>query len=96
MIEESRTLKERVQWYSSMLGKLASVAVVVARLKEVGVTNWAVACLRAGQKTRRWAVAWSWGGSEAGECEYPGGKSGWDRGELMLMERRMSPGERWR
>lgn len=61
MIEESRMLQEKVQWYSSMLGKLSSVNVVVKRLKEVGVGNWAVACLRAGQKTRRWAVAWSWG-----------------------------------
>lgn len=61
MVEESLRLKERVQWYSSMLGKLKSVHVVVARLRELGISNFAVACLRAGRKTRRWAVAWSFG-----------------------------------
>ena len=61
MIDESLVLREKVKWYSSMLGKLGSVHVVVARLKEVGVGNWAVALLRAGRKTRRWTVAWSFG-----------------------------------
>ena len=31
-------------------------------LKEVGVTNWAVVEFVQGRKTRRWGVAWSWGG----------------------------------
>ncbi|KAF2837234.1 hypothetical protein M501DRAFT_1032970 [Patellaria atrata CBS 101060] len=61
MMEESKGLKDRVQWFTSMLGKLSSLGVVVTRLKEAGVANWAVATLRAGNKTRRWAVAWSWG-----------------------------------
>ena len=61
MVEESLRLRTRVQWYSSMLGKLGSLHVVISRLKEVGVTNWAVTSLRAGKKTRRWAVAWSFG-----------------------------------
>ncbi|KAF2101529.1 hypothetical protein NA57DRAFT_33934 [Rhizodiscina lignyota] len=63
MVEESKQLKEKVQWYSSMLGKLESLRAVVAKLKEIEVSNWAVCCLRAGAKTRRWAVAWSWGDS---------------------------------
>ncbi|KAJ9619288.1 hypothetical protein H2203_008617 [Taxawa tesnikishii (nom. ined.)] len=61
MVMASRKLQQRVQWYSSMLGKLASVHQVIAKLKEIGVGNWAVTSLRAGRKTRRWAVAWSWG-----------------------------------
>ncbi len=61
MIEESEKLKERVQWYSSMLGKLSSVNEVVNRLKEKGIGNWAVTCLMAGKVTRRWVVAWSFG-----------------------------------
>lgn len=63
MVKESQALKTKVRWFTSMLGKLASVHQVVARLKEIGVTNWAATCLRAGKKTRRWAVAWSWGDS---------------------------------
>ncbi len=46
-------------WFSSMVGKRASLAIIVARLKELNITNWAVTTLRAGQRTRRWAVAWS-------------------------------------
>lgn len=61
MVEESQTLKTKVQWYTSMFGKLTSAYKVVDKLKEIGVTNWAISCLRAGNKTRRWAVAWSFG-----------------------------------
>jgi len=62
IIEESLVLREHVQWYSSMLGRLVSVHQVVAKLKEHGITNFAVTNLKAGQKTRRWAVAWSFRG----------------------------------
>jgi len=34
MIEESLVLKERVRWYSSMLGKLSSVSTLVQTLRE--------------------------------------------------------------
>ena len=61
MIDESVALKSRVQWYTSMLGKLSSVSEVVEKVKSVGVDNWAVTEFVQGQKTRRWAVAWSWG-----------------------------------
>jgi 23S rRNA (adenine1618-N6)-methyltransferase len=59
ILEESLILRERVQWYSSMLGRLASLQQLVAKLREHGVTNFAVTNLKAGHKTRRWAVAWS-------------------------------------
>jgi 23S rRNA (adenine1618-N6)-methyltransferase len=59
ILEESLVLRERVQWYSSMLGRLASLQQLVAKLREHGVTNFAVTNLKAGHKTRRWAVAWS-------------------------------------
>lgn len=65
MIDESVTLKTRIQWYTSMLGKLSSVNKVVEKLKSVGLDNWAVTEFIQGQKTRRWAVAWSWGGMRA-------------------------------
>ena len=61
MIDESKILKERCQWYTSMLGKYSSVEIIVGNLRGAGVDNWAVKDLVQGNKTRRWAVAWSWG-----------------------------------
>ena len=61
MIEESDVLKDRVQWYTSMLGKLSSVSEVIEQVKKRGVGNWAVAEFVQGTRTRRWGVAWSWG-----------------------------------
>lgn len=60
MIEESRSLGTRVQWYTSMLGKLSSARAITSRLKEIECRNWAVTTLHAGVKTRRWVVGWSW------------------------------------
>lgn len=59
ILEESLKLKESVQWYTAMLGKLSSLQQIVAKLKEHGITNFAVTCLQAGYRTKRWAVAWS-------------------------------------
>jgi 23S rRNA (adenine1618-N6)-methyltransferase len=62
MIEESMSpeARERIQWFTSMLGKLASVSTLVERLRERKCANYAVTEFVQGQKTRRWAVAWSW------------------------------------
>lgn len=59
IIDESLRLREKVQWYTAMLGKLGSLQAIVERLKKENVNNWAVTCLQAGRKTKRWAVAWS-------------------------------------
>jgi 23S rRNA (adenine1618-N6)-methyltransferase len=61
LISESllSTIKHRIQWFSSMLGKLSSVASVIEYLKDQGCTNYAVTEFIQGQKTRRWCVAWS-------------------------------------
>ena len=61
MIMESVKLRGRVRWYTSMLGKYSSLATIIERLKQVHVQNWAVKEFVQGAKTRRWAVAWSWG-----------------------------------
>lgn len=59
ILEESRQLQDRIQWYTSMLGKLSSATQLVEKLKEYGITNYAVTSLQAGNVTKRWAVAWS-------------------------------------
>lgn len=59
IIEESLNLKDRVRWYTSLLGKLQSVRAIITKIKELGVNNWAVCCIETGSKTKRWAVAWS-------------------------------------
>ncbi|OJJ47054.1 hypothetical protein ASPZODRAFT_115977 [Penicilliopsis zonata CBS 506.65] len=61
MIEDSLRLRERVLWYSTMLGKLSSVSMIVEKLLKHGIQNYAVTEFVQGFKTRRWAVAWSWG-----------------------------------
>jgi 23S rRNA (adenine1618-N6)-methyltransferase len=59
MIEESLGLRDRVQWYTSMLGKFSSVAVLAQKLRDNGVDNYAVTEFVQGNKTRRWGIAWS-------------------------------------
>jgi 23S rRNA (adenine1618-N6)-methyltransferase len=60
IITESIALQEKVLWYTSMLGKLSSVSALIERLIELGNTNYAVTEFVQGNKTRRWAIAWSW------------------------------------
>ena len=38
LIEESLVLKDRVRWYSSMLGKLSSMTTLVQKLKDYQVS----------------------------------------------------------
>jgi len=60
MIKESMQLRNQVQWYTSMLGKLSSISVLVETLMKNNNHNYAVTELVQG-KTKRWALAWSWG-----------------------------------
>ncbi|KAK0321765.1 hypothetical protein LTR82_007251 [Friedmanniomyces endolithicus] len=62
ILDESLKLRGRVQWYTAMLGKMSSLQTIVAKLRVLGVTNFAVTCLQAGYRTKRWAVAWSFRG----------------------------------
>ncbi|KAL8655182.1 MAG: hypothetical protein Q9210_001054 [Variospora velana] len=69
LIAESAALGNRVQWYTTLLGKYSSVAVVVEELRgKYGVGNWAVREFVQGEsKTRRWGVGWSWGARRPAE-----------------------------
>ncbi|KAK3106785.1 hypothetical protein LTR53_018074, partial [Teratosphaeriaceae sp. CCFEE 6253] len=59
ILTESLALRGRVQWYTAMVGRMSSLQTIIARLKEEGITNFAVTCLQAGHRTKRWAVGWS-------------------------------------
>ncbi|USW50081.1 Putative METTL16/RlmF family, S-adenosyl-L-methionine-dependent methyltransferase [Septoria linicola] len=61
IIEQSLQLRDRVQWYTAMLSHMHSLQQIVARLKEQHITNFAVTSLHPGNKTKRYAVAWSFG-----------------------------------
>lgn len=61
ILEESLVLRDRVQWYTSMFGKAASVKEFVQRLHQENIGNYAVTEFVQGNKTRRWAVGWSFG-----------------------------------
>lgn len=58
MIEESLVLKDRVLWYTSLLGKLSSLPGLLRMLKENDVDNYGVTEFLQGQ-TKRWALIWS-------------------------------------
>ncbi|KAI2619138.1 hypothetical protein GGR54DRAFT_129033 [Hypoxylon sp. NC1633] len=79
IVHESLVLKKRVQWYTSMLGKQSSLKVLIGILKGHDVSNYAVTAFVQGNKTRRWAVGWSFGDrrpslSASRGCEPSGGK----------------------
>ncbi|KAG5979413.1 hypothetical protein E4U55_005189 [Claviceps digitariae] len=56
---ESMLLRGRVQWYTAMFGFLASLTAFVETLHAEKVCNYAVTEFVQGNKTRRWAIAWS-------------------------------------
>lgn len=60
MIDESLRIQDKIQWYTSMLGKLSSVTILVETLTKRNNHNYAVTEFVQGNKTKRWAVAWSW------------------------------------
>ncbi|KAG8966200.1 hypothetical protein FRC03_012318 [Tulasnella sp. 419] len=60
MIAESLILRERCRWYTSLLGKMSTVADLVEELKSNGINNYGISEFVQGH-TRRWGIAWSFG-----------------------------------
>lgn len=79
MLEESLVLKEEVQWYTSMLGKASSVETLVDKLKANGIDNYAITEFIQGNKTRRWALGWSFGPMRPAEHVARVKTSGWKK-----------------
>ncbi|KAK3352875.1 hypothetical protein B0T25DRAFT_478684 [Lasiosphaeria hispida] len=61
ILRESLVLRNRVQWYTVMFGKVTSLEAMVGELRANGIDNYAVTEFIQGNKTRRWAVGWSFG-----------------------------------
>jgi len=75
LLSESLILRERVSWYTSMLGKLSSLEILVEKLRAHGIDNYAVTEFIQGTKTRRWALGWSFGPMRPAENAARGMKS---------------------
>ncbi|CAI6330466.1 unnamed protein product [Periconia digitata] len=61
ILHESLTLRQKVRWYTTLLGKLDSAKQLITLLKQHDINNWAVCAIDAGGKTKRWVVGWSFG-----------------------------------
>jgi 23S rRNA (adenine1618-N6)-methyltransferase len=59
LLEESLLFRDRVQWYTSMFGKLPSLQEFIGKLRQNGIDNYAVTEFVQGKRTKRWAVGWS-------------------------------------
>ncbi|KAG6171445.1 hypothetical protein E4U47_001874 [Claviceps purpurea] len=59
---ESLVSREHIQWYTAMFGFLSSLTAFIETLHAEKVQNYAVTEFVQGNKTRRWAVGWSFQG----------------------------------
>ncbi|KAI9010990.1 hypothetical protein CLU79DRAFT_446415 [Phycomyces nitens] len=58
MIKESILHKDRIKWYTSMIGQKKTIKPIVNTLKESNITNYVVTEFNQG-RTKRWAIGWS-------------------------------------
>ncbi|TQS31409.1 hypothetical protein Golomagni_08309, partial [Golovinomyces magnicellulatus] len=85
ILKESLELKEKIQWYTTMFGFLSSVTGLVEQLHDHGIDNYAVTEFVQGNKTRRWAVAWSFGAMRPSQTAARGTKAALAKGMLPVM-----------
>ncbi|KAG5947923.1 hypothetical protein E4U59_006173 [Claviceps monticola] len=62
ILTESRVSREHIQWYTAMFGFLSSLTAFIEMLHAEKVQNYAVTEFVQGNRTRRWAVGWSFQG----------------------------------
>eukprot|EP01130_Rhizamoeba_saxonica_P000092 TRINITY_DN1010_c1_g1_i2.p1 TRINITY_DN1010_c1_g1~~TRINITY_DN1010_c1_g1_i2.p1 ORF type:complete len:303 (-),score=60.17 TRINITY_DN1010_c1_g1_i2:547-1455(-) len=62
MIDDSLVLKDRVHWYTSLIGRKVTMKLLVKKLHSVGITNIRTTTFTQGY-TSRWAIAWSFSDS---------------------------------
>ncbi|CAG8509194.1 1874_t:CDS:10 [Acaulospora morrowiae] len=60
ILEESLTLRNKIRWYTSKIGRMETVNKIVRELKRNGIDNYVVTEFCQG-KTRRWGIGWSFG-----------------------------------
>ncbi|KAG6000925.1 hypothetical protein E4U21_004876 [Claviceps maximensis] len=82
---ESMLLGGRVQWYTAMFGFLTSLTAFIEILRREKVHNYAVTEFLQGNKTRRWAVAWSFQGLRPAQSVARGTKAASSRNILPCM-----------
>ncbi|EHK24350.1 uncharacterized protein TRIVIDRAFT_29905 [Trichoderma virens Gv29-8] len=82
IFEESLVLRERVQWYTAMVGFLSSLTRIVDKLREHKIDNYAITEFHQGNKTRRWAIAWSFRPLRPAQSVARGTKAALSRGIL--------------
>ncbi|KAL9087062.1 MAG: hypothetical protein Q9159_003826 [Coniocarpon cinnabarinum] len=58
--QESKALGQRIQWYSTLVGRAQTAHHLIDLFKKEQVPNWAVCCIKPSPATRRWILAWSW------------------------------------
>ncbi|KAM0249664.1 hypothetical protein ACHAQJ_008961 [Trichoderma viride] len=85
IFEESLVLRERVQWYTAMVGFLSSLMRIVDKLWEHKIDNYAITEFHQGNKTRRWAIAWSFQPLRPTQGVARGTKAAMSRGILPPM-----------
>lgn len=82
LFDESLVLRGRVQWYTAMVGFLASLTRIVDKLWEHKIDNYAITEFQQGNKTRRWAIAWSFRPLRPAQSVARGTKAALSRGIL--------------
>ncbi|KAM7187337.1 putative DUF890 domain containing protein [Naviculisporaceae sp. PSN 640] len=80
LLQESLLLRDRVQWYTTMLGKASSLELLIEQLRKHGIDNYAVAELVQGSKTKRWTLGWSFGPMRPSEAAARAVKTGFIKG----------------